>query len=400
MKAIWRSKETFRIDEATLLLLAYVIYVVVEILNSSTISRNPAWDTIYWGAVIVVLVLMVPTMLLSVNKKISLKRILICLGLALLGILVLRLNQRGRVMVLSTAFMLLGMTLPQEKVLKSYLKAAIPAVLLVLLLYFLKILPFEESIDEGRHRLFMGFTYITRLPNYFFHILLAWLALRKKKITVVSTIVILLMNYWIDLKTDTRAVYYVVYLLMAVIWLERVWPGLFRGLVFKYGAIWIMPILAIVAIGITMNYSPSKGWMANLDGILSGRLRLGYRAIQVYGIPIFGRETEWASGANQGGNYFYVDSSYVNIMLTFGVAVLVLLIIGFMNLMRNSYEQGEMGMCIAIVFLAIHSATDPQLFDLRHDPFLLLLVGASVERIKKRRGIGRQRKKDLFVANR
>ena len=88
--------------------------------------------------------------------------------------------------------------------------------------------------------------------------------------------------------------------------------------------------------------------------------------------------------------YNYVDCAYLNILINYGVIVLLILCIGFMFIGKGVKEKNT---CIVIIFLAIHSITDPQLIELMYNPFLLLLGEFLRYRIK----INKKRKRIKII---
>ena len=118
--------------------------------------------------------------------------------------------------------------------------------------------------------------------------------------------------------------------------------------------------------------------MSKLNDMLTGRLYLGNAAINQFGINLFGTEIEWilSDDSNKLTDYLYVDSSYVNALLTYGPAVLALIIASFSVLIYRKHATGQYQFTIVLLLLAVHSFSDPQLMELRFDPFLMLLSGS------------------------
>ena len=73
-------------------------------------------------------------------------------------------------------------------------------------------------------------------------------------------------------------------------------------------------------------------------------------------------------------DYLYVDSSFVNILLHYGVILLIIIWFSYYQLIKREYFNTiEM---LVFVVLIIHSMFDPQFFELMYNP-LLLLIGVS-----------------------
>ena len=86
--------------------------------------------------------------------------------------------------------------------------------------------------------------------------------------------------------------------------------------------------------------------------------------------------------------YFYVDSSYVNIALTYGMVALIFIVLCFAILNYKAFKKGNYKLCIIFAFLALHSFTDPQLLELKYNPFLIILLAAFIPSMEKVLTIG------------
>lgn len=219
----------------------------------------------------------------------------------------------------------------------------------------------------------LGFNYTTYAPNFLFHASLVYFYI-KKKITVLDTGIIMIFNIILMHYTDTRAAFWELTLLLLIMWIHQIFPKLFKTKLFCLASTVSMPALAGLMFFLTFTYKRSNKFLRILNELLSSRLSLGHRAMEKYGLPLFGTDVEWANNTvGYQGNYFYVDSSYINAIFTFGVVLTSFVIISFAILSYKSFYNGDTVLCIAILLLSIHSFSDPQLMELRYNPFLLLL---------------------------
>ena len=93
------------------------------------------------------------------------------------------------------------------------------------------------------------------------------------------------------------------------------------------------PILSAIAIFGTYFYDPTNNIYSKIDSMLSGRLTFGSMALQRYSVNLFGTKIkEHGYGNNmklfhQGINsYFFIDSSYMRLLIIFGLVALVVFI--------------------------------------------------------------------------
>lgn len=225
----------------------------------------------------------------------------------------------------------------------------------------------------------LGYVYSTFIANYYFHIVLIYLYLKKnKKFKIMESIVILLINYLIYLLTDTRAAYYLIILVVITSFgLNFIKKDLRKLRTFSFLTKYCFPISASLSIITIINYNPYNRIYFFINEALTGRLRLGYSAYNEYGIKLLGQKIAWVVGRAgidrpSDSVYNFVDCSYLNIALVYGIIILILLCIGFIFIGKRAIEENDKYLCLVLVFLAIHSITDPQLIELRYNPFLIM----------------------------
>ncbi|MCD7816232.1 MAG: hypothetical protein LUH12_05940 [Bacteroides sp.] len=365
------------ITSESLYIVAYCMYVVTSILSTTQFKYFGLGALIItllkYGAVLVVAASVV------MKKSLS-KNWIYAMGLMIvLCIAVMVTNERFSQTVVLFLFILCGgLIIKSDRVFRAYLKVACVTVIFTLLLYAAGIYEYDVYSSGGRTRLYLGFTYTTYLANYSFHFLLMYYSLKKKEIGIMDTCIVLAVNQVVYILTDTNAVYYEVYLFLIFLWILKLWKRPFKTRIFSIGAVVAMPIMCILAFFVSVRYDVSKPLWVALNTSLTGRLSLAHNAIEEYGLSLFGSDIVWVTGRygiERTEDYFYVDSSYINIALTFGVIVLILVLIGFCVLSYKACKEQKYVLCISLILLAVHSFSDPQLLDLKYDPFLLLLVG-------------------------
>lgn len=370
--------KNYKIGSEQLVIFAYCIYVIVNILSTTQFKNIIGWS--YITVAVKFFCLLVVFFSFLINRTV--KILLLYIILAVIGVVVALSSSRIFEIVLVIAFFTAGRNIKSDKLLKNYFAVALGTILFTLFLYVIGIYEYDAFVSGGRTRLYLGFTYTTYLPNYFFHLVLVYFVLKKKSIKIKDTLAIIILNLIIYRLTDTKAVYYEMYLLLLLMWGLRIAPAIYRGRVFKMGTLAVMPILATLSIWLSYIYTTSNYILLFLNQLLSTRLSLGHLALERYGMTWFGSKTAWVTGRygiERTEAYFYVDSSYLNIALSFGVITRMLVLVGFYVLNRKALVEHQYALCVALIMLAVHSFSDPQLFDLKYDPFLIL-VGTAILR--------------------
>lgn len=233
--------------------------------------------------------------------------------------------------------------------------------------------------DNGLIRYGLGYTYCTFSSNFYYHIVLMYVFLKDKiDFKIIDTSIILIINQIFYILTDTKAVYYLIILLMILLWYIKFNKNIIRvnimnKLVFKYCFV----ISALISIVSSIYYNSSNIVYVILNKIFTDRLVLGNIVYKEYGIPLFGQNVQWITGRAgidraSDSVYRFVDSSYLNIAINFGIIILILICIGFTIICKKALEDNKKSICIALLFLAIHSISDPQLLQPQYHPFLLI----------------------------
>ena len=282
-------------------------------------------------------------------------------------------------------FIILSYEIDSDKILKLFSTTVFAMVLLVAFSSILGVIDNGQlsSFSSG-DKISLGFYYTTFASNFFFHAVLAYVAYRKDKLNYKEMSVLLICNYILFSATKTRAVFYLTNALLVIVTVLKIihfTPNMTKRIpnfILKYS----IPICAVITVlgQLYYNQHTTSRIMGMLNLLVSNRLALAKMGIQRYGISLFGTIVEWKTFTS--GNlfnlseYFYIDSSYIQISMIYGVAVLILLCIGFAVLGRRAVEEKNLWLSIAILFLAVHSMTDPQLISLKYNPFLILIIPA------------------------
>jgi hypothetical protein len=241
-----------------------------------------------------------------------------------------------------------------------------------------------ESVDRNTEegivsRAFLGFDYPTKVPNYFYSIVLIVGFCRKDKgLNLFLLAIAFSINYYLYLTTDTRAVYYEVMLYLFVTALLKISKRLFginivKCRIIKLLALFSYPIFIGVSFYMGYFYDTSKKWMTHINWILSNRLSLTKAAIDEFGIHMWGSKFEWRLDGYRGtSDYMFVDCSYWNLLLKYGIILFAVIVILFMIIMVDAIRENDDTLVWIMVIVGLHACTDPQLFNIVYTPFILL----------------------------
>lgn len=335
----------------------------------------------------------VPALLFLRNSKFSIRNLLMWGLIALLIVGNIFFNQADSDLIYIVIFMLYCSKSKPEDVIKTYCISASVGIVLVIAAWFIGAIPSE--VRDGRACL--GFYFATFGPNLFLHTVLAYIASRNNRIKLSRWILIEIVNVWFYKMTDTLAVFIIInmgIILYYVFNIEKVKQVLFEGKICKR----ILEIFPFASAAVTIlaqylyieHYNEPMYVAANVA--LSNRPYFGKIAIETYGISLFGQPITWLTGIDgtkvSGMDYFYVDSSYLQVLLKYGIIMLFVLCAAMMAVQCYNVLTRNVYMCLGCSLFLIHCITDPQLLSFRYNPFIIVSVACvgvitSLKKVKR-----------------
>ena len=277
-----------------------------------------------------------------------------------------------------TAILLIS-TVRADAVSISKISLCIQSVILFVVVFLSQIGLFEDKIfnPETRSRHILGFNWITVAPILFFFICLLYIYIRSEKFKWYEAIVLELINYYFYHMTNTRMTFLLCSVVIIFFTVQSLWKGFFGYLKKLNWVYFIIPIvLVIVSIVAAYFYNPDNSIFLKANSILSGRLQLGHDALHYYKFPLFGQVIIWNGFGllNDGivDNYNYVDCSYLQIGMWYGVFVLILLIAIYMYGIYKSIKANNYWAVFVFLFVLVHSMTEPHLINVAVNAIVLL----------------------------
>ena len=324
--------------------LSYCIYISCEILNYTQFKNIPGWSFIH-KIVVFFAAFLVAIGILTKTKQ-NIKWLVISAFIIDVGFIIIIYSDQ----LINTAILMLfivgGSCIHDEKLFRRHWIIVSALVLFTLILYAIGIYEpdyiIRSSLTGQTERAYLGFSYTTYPPNYLIHLMFTFYASRKKQVQAKDTILFLVVNYIFYKFTATYAVFYEVFLFLFALWLLKIREKLFGTKLFGIVSTLFMPLMAFSAILLSIIYTPTNPILFMLNQVLSSRLSLAHTGILRYGLKLFGNPVEWSGGRygiERFDTYFYVDSSYVNIALTYGMIALVFVVLSFTLLNYKAYKR-------------------------------------------------------------
>ncbi|MBS6007242.1 MAG: hypothetical protein KIB43_09810 [Clostridium baratii] len=353
--------------------LAYTMWIIANVLEFTYYRDLPFARDIF--KVLIILSMIILFQKIIYDNKYSLKTLKWLLLFILILLISIRTNSNEILYI--TIFIYSARNIEFKKIAKFtfYLQSIL--MIIVIGGALLGIIPNEMFIrSNGTIRYALGYTWCTFSSNFFFHIILLYVFIKDKMdFKLINLAIILIINRILFNLTDTKFVYYLIILLMITVYINKyikrdIKVNLINKLIYEYSFL----ISAVISIGLSILYNPNNNILNSLNNILTDRLGLGHGAFLQYGIPLLGQKVIWITGTNRPSNsiYMYVDSSYLNIAINYGLIILLLICMGFTFILKGAMKNNKKTVLIVLLFFAIHNITDPQLLDLRYQPFLLM----------------------------
>lgn len=232
-------------------------------------------------------------------------------------------------------------------------------------------------VSFDRYRYALGFSWTTIPTIMFFFLMLCYISIRADKYRWYESVILLAISCYFYIRTRTRMTFALELVAIVAFTALTLFP-IIEKLLYKIRYVIIaVPLLStIVAFVSAWLYNPEKAYWVKANNILSNRLILAQDALREYKVTLWGQAIEWiGSGLANGGypeDYNYVDSSYIQLFITYGL-ISFIIIIGFYTVgIWKAVKLNNWWIAIALVFVLLHSLTEPHLLNFAENPLILL----------------------------
>ena len=233
----------------------------------------------------------------------------------------------------------------------------------------------------GRFRHSMGYGYPNAIPTIYFYTMLAICYLIRNKFKLMHVVVFEAINYLLFSYTKTRTAFAMTAIALFVFWLlkfrKKPLTSTKISRVFYVHSVYLIAIFSIMA---CFFYNPANPMLRKIDAFISNRLSMGHNALMVNHLTLFGQKIQWYGFGGvgytiqeMGGEYNYVDCSYVKILLDYGIVMLLLAIIGYMFAANEELKKGNRYFCMALLFANLYAMIEPRYIETGLNPFVWCL---------------------------
>lgn len=305
---------------------------------------------------------------------ISYKYLVLSILLLLSGVLVYFQTHRLNFLVYSMLLVLL-VNVDMKVVLRNYVIVAGILVVGVFLLSLVGMVPNLQYNRAGVIRNSFGFIYPTDFASHCFYLFLAISYLLKDKFIWTRSLFGVLLSAFIIKYCDARLNALSI-LLATVIFIYFYYSNGKKLKIFAllpYSAV----VFASVVTYLSYKFSWSNPFLVSINKLITGRLALGRNAFDTFGVHLFGTRNVQFIGS--GGKtesvigYNYVDSSYVQMLFTYGIVPVVILIIIYVVASRKQYKDGQYLLVAILSLIAFNCMIEAFWFVPTYNIFMFLL---------------------------
>lgn len=232
-------------------------------------------------------------------------------------------------------------------------------------------------------RIAFGANYPTDFAAAVLYILFAfWLMFKRNNILM---IVLLACFIWFQYKyTMTRNsifcsilfCFFVLYNMLVekfisarpVIWINRL-------MIFNFAMLSFV-LMALLTVGLSWYFDYADNIFAYVDQLLSGRFAITHRLMAENGFSLFGKfivmfglgsTTEWQPFYN------FLDISYCNMILRFGIVPLFMTAVAYIFLLKRAISNNLIKLVLVMFIISLHSAVEHHYLEICYNSLLLLM---------------------------
>lgn len=142
-----------------------------------------------------------------------------------------------------------------------------------------------------------------------------------------------------------------------------------------------IPILTALLFPALMTiYDGNQNFWYKLDLKLSYRMLYTSWGIRDYGFSLFGQHvTEYGNGltTTYNENYFFIDDSYMRILIEYGIIVFIAVLIIILLMSLRMIKKNQIIWFMLLELVCLHSFMEHHLLELAYNPFIIYLYAKS-----------------------
>jgi hypothetical protein len=366
-----------------------------------TTTFDIVWPQYFYTNLRIFLIVIIVTKAV-VEEEIDYISVLLC---ALTAIVFLIAWKHNDYVILSDAVLLISgcRGISFRKIVKVYLFTC--SFLLIITMVFALTGRIENLIyyrNEIRPRISFGIAYPTDFSAHVFYIILAFCYLKKERIKYWEISSIVALGIFVYVFCEARLNTICILLTAGAMTYNKICYVRATKERTTYNMNPILSVIlclsttlsAMMMIGLTLIYSPRNKLLLFLDKVLSYRLSYGKKGIDIYGNSIFGQQIPLIGGGRSKiwpVNYFFLDSSYLFILLQYGILVLGIILLLFLIMSFRARKVQDWTLLWLIAIMSLQCVVEHHMLDVSYN----VLLWGTLAYIGKDVGINHQLKQML-----
>lgn len=272
-----------------------------------------------------------------------------------------------------------------RKIVKIFLFIQATTFVIYLSLALLGIMGSGEVVEVGRIRSYLGYGWVNRASYNLLFMSLELLYLRKRALDPVLAIILSAVNWFVYVKTHTVFSMAITFMIIAYGAIYYFYSKSDRKIKFfkknrkrdYYLLLTAFLVLIVAGIALILIFKSSNPFLYKLNRFVTGRLELGKKAIDRYGLHLGGNKLQWIGsstlrfGLAEGNDYFYVDNGFLQIALEFGLIFTAFVLFMYTAAIKKAVSLKDYSFAAIVLFLGMVFVFEPYVIDFALNPFVI-----------------------------
>lgn len=381
MKKIQFSKEQIKNILENTYLAVFMLFLAYNFLWTTMFEIDWPENT---SAHIRILLISLILLRMGYSEQYTIKEMAICFILCVVSGVVFK--RTGFEEVINTAILIIGAKgISFKKIIKAYLTVTVSLLMITVIAALTGVIENLVYTQEGRNiRIAFGFGYPTDFAAHIVYIVLAYSYLRREKITYLELAGVGGLGIFVYLFCQARLNSACLLLTMAVLAVYKIRCAYCKKTGTEIMGTGVSTLLAVVPVFcasamllLSMFFSPNNKLMLLLDKVLSYRLRLGKKGIDLYSFSFLG---EWIPMQGNGGSvkeqvhYFFLDSSWLFVILQYGVVLFGIILAVITIVTFKAQKEKDWVLILLVALMAVQCVVEHHLMDMSYNPFLWAMM--------------------------
>ena len=230
-----------------------------------------------------------------------------------------------------------------------------------------------DSATRARHGL--GFSWTTTPPIIYLFFIMGYLYLRREKMKIWEYVILEAAAVYFYVMTDTNLTFCFSTGILVLMFVEGLLKNRWRFWS-RLKWLWVcLPVLIFAAsLVMVLAYHRDGAVWSRVNSLMHNRLTLGQNGINNYGLTLFGQPI-WRRGfyitVSEVADYNYIDNSYLQMMLEFGVLFLAVVLALYTRSIYRAVQKKDYYLVWILAAILLFSVMEPWLMSLPRNVFTM-----------------------------